>query len=606
MCGIAGYFGSKNLSKKNIKSCLKLMVNRGPDAQNYRFHSEKKENLYFLHTRLSIIDLHSRSNQPFETNKTILIFNGEIYNYLELKKQIKKFYKFKTNSDTEIISAFYEVYGEKCFKFFEGMWSIAIYDKLKKKLVLSRDRFGEKPLYFFKNKDGIYFASEIKVIKRLSSVKFETNLQKIKKFLQFGYKSIFKDNETFFKKIFSFEPSHYYIIKNNKFKKKRYFKISTANKKNKLKNIIQHSKKLFENSLSKCLRSDVPVALCLSGGIDSSMLAAYSKKILNKPLECFSLIDTKDKRYDERDNIQLLEKKLKLRVNYINIKNKFSFSRLKKQIRFQDAPVFTISHYIQNFLSEKIAKKKYKVALSGIAADEIFSGYYDHQLMYLSEVRKDKKLFQDHYKSWKQDILPNIRNKYLKDPHLFIKNKNERGYVYDHNRELKKFFVRPLKNTFKEKKFSSSLLKNRMINEIYHETIPVMTHSEDLNFMQYSIENRSPYLYPNLVSDCFKIDRSHIMQKGYTKYILREIGKNLLPEQLRLDKRKRGFNASINSLVNLNSKQFVNFIKKKSKLDKILNKKLIINMLKTKKEQNYLSKFIFSYISVKLFLDINK
>ena len=606
MCGIAGYFGKKKISRRTLKNSLKLMTNRGPDFQNYHISNVKKKNLYLLHSRLSIIDLHARSNQPFETKKSILIFNGEIYNYLELKKKISKLYKFKTNSDTEIISSYYEIYGEKCFSYFEGMWSIAIYDKFKEKLIFSRDRFGEKPLYYYKCADGIYFASEIKVIKKLSSIKFETNLKKIQKFLQFGYKSIFKDNETFFNKIFNFESSSYYILKNNKLTKKSYFKVSINNNSGKIKEIINKSKKIYENALSNCLRSDVPIALCLSGGIDSSLLAAYSKKILRKPLECFSLIDSKDKRYDERDNIKLLQKKHNLKVNYIDIKNKFSFSRLKKQIIFQDCPVFTISYYIQNFLSELIAKKKYKVVLSGIGADEIFSGYYDHQLMYLYEVRKDKKLFQDHYKSWKKDILPNIRNKYFTDSHLFIRNQNERNYIYDHNTEIKKFFWKPFKNNFTEKKFTSSLLKNRMMNELYFENVPALTHSEDLNFMQYSIENRSPYLYPSLVSHCFKIKTSHLMQNGYTKYILREIGKNLVPDKLRLDKIKKGFNASIHSLINLNSKKFENFVKKKSKLDKIIDKSLILNMVKNKNNQNYLSKFIFSYISVKVFLDINK
>ena len=146
--------------------------------------------------------------------------------------------------------------------------------------------------------------------------------------------------------------------------------------------------------------------------------------------------------------------------------------------------------------------------------------------MYFQEVFKNKILFRKHYKSWQKDVLPNIRNEYFRDHLLFIKNKNKRSYIYDHNKELRKFFYKPEKNNFSEKKYSRSLLKNRMINEIYSETVPVLTHSEDLNFMQYSIENRSPYLYPSIVNNCFKISRSLIMQNGYTKYFLREIGKN--------------------------------------------------------------------------------
>ena len=605
MCGVAGYFGKKTLSKATLNATLKLMLNRGPDFQDYITKKIKDNNLYFLHSRLSIIDLDKRSNQPFETDKSILIFNGEIYNYLELRKNISKKYKFKTNSDTEVIIAYYEIYGKKCFSFFEGMWSIVIFDKLKKNLTFSRDRFGEKPLYFYEVNGGIYFASEIKAIKKLSQENFEPNMNKIKKFLQFGYKSIFKNNETFFKKIFSFEASNYYTFKDKKLKKKNYYKINTKDYKFRIDKIIRNNKKIFSETLKKCHRSDVPIALCLSGGIDSSVIAAFSKKKLNKPLECFSLIDTKDKRYDESENIRLLQKKLKLKVNYINVNNKFSFSRLKKQILFNDAPVFTISYYIQNFLSEKMSEKNYKVALSGTAADEIYAGYYDHQLMYLSEVNKDRNLYQKHYKSWKKDILPNIRNKYFRDPNLFVKNKSDRSYIYDHNKELRKFFIKPLRNRFIEKKFSNSLLKNRMINEIFYETVPAITHLEDLNFMQYSIENRSPFLNHKLVDDCFKIKRSYIMQNGYTKYFLREIGKGIVPDQIRLDKRKRGFNSSIYSLLNVNSKNFINFIKKKSLLDKIIDKRLLLKEILRKNNENHMSKFIFSYLSVKTFLELN-
>jgi len=215
-------------------------------------------------------------------------------------------------------------------------------------------------------------------------------------------------------------------------------------------------------------------------------------------------------------------------------------------------------------------------------------------------------LYQEHLQSWKKNILPNIRNKYLKNPNLFIENKNERKYIYDHHKELNFFFIKPLKYRFKEKKFCSSLLKNRMINEIYYETVPVLTHSEDLNFMQYSVENRSPYLYPSCVTDSFKIKRKYLMKKGFTKYILREISKGLLPDKIRLDMRKKGFNASFHTLVNVHSKEFIKFIKKKSKLDKIIYKNKILNEIKNKNNENYISKFLFSYVSVKIFLELNK
>ena len=277
MCGIAGYFGRKKISNYTIRSCLKLMRNRGPDSQNF-YKSEKGKNIYLLHSRLSIIDLNDRSNQPFQNQDLVLIFNGEIYNYKELRKKIKKRYKFITQSDTEIIIAYFKIFGIKCFDFFEGMWSIAIFNKKTNEIVLSRDRFGEKPLYIFETKHGIFFGSEIKYIKILSKLKFDINLEKINDYLQFGYKSVFKNNQSFFKNIYSLNQGTYLKSNLNKTIQNNYWSISKKKlNKAKLSKLIEAHKIKFFESLKIRLRSDVPIALCLSGGIDSATLAGVSK-----------------------------------------------------------------------------------------------------------------------------------------------------------------------------------------------------------------------------------------------------------------------------------------------------------------------------------------
>ncbi len=606
MCGIAGYFGSDKINQTKLKSCLKLMKNRGPDSQNI-YKNENKNNLYLLHSRLSIIDLNNRSNQPFSSKDLVLIFNGEIYNYVELKKKISHKFKFKTQSDTEVIVAYYELYGEKCFDFFEGMWSLAIFDKKKKEIILSRDRFGEKPLYIFQDKKGIYFGSEIKYIKLLTNLKFKVNYSKIQSYLQFGYKSIFKDNSSFFKNIYCLNQGSYLKYNLSKTIKKTYWNFNNKKLLNiNIKRLIKIYKKKYEESLKIRLRADVPMALCLSGGIDSATLAGVSKLKLNRNFETFSIIDNKDERYDESKSIKKILKKLKIKSNFIKIKNSLNFKRLKNQISYHDSPVFTITNYLQNFLAEAISKKRFKVAITGTGADEIFTGYYDHQLMYLYEVKKNKKLFKIHMNSWKKNVFPIIRNKYFRDPYLFYKNKNERSYIYDHNKELKKFFKKPKKNNFTEIKYINSLLKNRMLNETFAENVPATTHSEDLNFMQYSVENRSPYLSRSLFELSYKTPTKYLMHNGYTKYLLRKIGSPYVPKEVIMDKQKKGFNASINSLINLKSNKFLNFVNKKSDIYKILNKKKIINEIQKGNNENYFSKFIFSFISVKIFLDLNK
>ena len=182
MCGISGYIGNQKIEDSILKKTLSLMKNRGPDSQNTYKINFKKTNVYLLHSRLSIIDLTEYANQPFSSFDKTLIFNGEIYNYLELKKKLlKKGYKFKTKSDTEVLLAAFNEYGEKVFEYLNGMWAFAIWDHKKKLLYLSRDIFGEKPLYILKTTHGIYFASEVKFIRALlnSSLEIDKNYIKL-------------------------------------------------------------------------------------------------------------------------------------------------------------------------------------------------------------------------------------------------------------------------------------------------------------------------------------------------------------------------------------------------------------------------------------------
>ncbi len=213
MCGIAGYSGKKKISKDLIINTLNLMKKRGPDSQNFFFKKNKSNFTFLLHSRLSIIDIDNRSNQPFSKYGHTIVFNGEIYNFLELKRKIEKNTSFQTSSDTEIILEYYNLFGEKCVNYFEGMWSFVIYDGHKKTMFVSRDRFGEKPLYTHFDNSGFYFASEIKFIKALKDTDLEINYELVNNFLGNGYKCLFKKNTTFFKNIFRLNNSTSLIIK---------------------------------------------------------------------------------------------------------------------------------------------------------------------------------------------------------------------------------------------------------------------------------------------------------------------------------------------------------------------------------------------------------
>ncbi len=207
MCGISGYLTYKNKVKDySVRNTLNLMKRRGPDNQSHFISKINNKEIGLLHSRLNIIDLNTRSNQPFYYDDLVLVFNGEIYNFIEIRKTlIKKNYKFKTTSDTEVLIKSYLEWGEKCVDYFIGMWAFAIWDGKKKKLFISRDNFGEKPLYYTANHNGFYFGSEIKFIKTLSDLSLKVNKDKINHYLFYGYKSMYKNKSTFYKNIYLLE-----------------------------------------------------------------------------------------------------------------------------------------------------------------------------------------------------------------------------------------------------------------------------------------------------------------------------------------------------------------------------------------------------------------
>lgn len=610
MCGILAYISCKEVNNNQKLRIKNLMECRGPDDQSYKRFNFGKKKLHLFHSRLSIQDLNKRSNQPYMFKDLVLIFNGEIYNFKELKLKLNS--KFKTLSDTEVILHYYNLYGEKCFTFFEGMWSIVIYDMKKKKIILSRDRFGEKPLLFYKKNDEIIVASQTSYINEILDTNSRFNYKKINSFLHYGYKSLFKDNETFIKDINHVEKASIITIKNNfNISKKKYWilKLNNEIKKLDIKEHILNSKDLLIKAIGHRLVSDVPIALNLSGGIDSGAICSIASKIYGKKLESFSIVDS-DKRYDESDLIKETAKDCGIKTNFIKLNKSINFfDLLKKSIDFNDYPVFTITNLIQNYLSSFVKKRNFKVTLSGSGADEIYGGYYDHYLMVFKELHdlKSSKL-KKYKKIWQENIQSNLRNKFFKNQNLFKHNPNFRGYIYDNFINNKKHCLSKLKYNFKEQKYFKNLLKNRMANELFHETVPMFMHSEDLNSMQYSIENRSPFLDTKLTEYLFNINGSDLLNESTNKFILRASLKGILNEKVLNKRMKSGFNASILSIFNFDDSELLQFINKESEIYNFIDKskiKILINDKKLLKDNGY-SKFMFSFISLKYFLDKNR
>ena len=613
MCGIAGYFGNKNLDSNTIQKTLSTLLRRGPDDQNYKkYEINDSKNLYFFHTRLSIIDLDSRSNQPLEDSLFSIIFNGELYNYLEIKKDLEsKGIKFSTLSDTEVILKGYQIYGKDLFNIMEGMWALAIYDKKKKEIVISRDRFSEKPLYYYITKEGLYFSSDVKAIKTLSKDSFAFNNRRLLSGLICGYKSYYKKpEETFFEKIKNLPGGHFTVIDSLfNFSVKKYYSVNTkANLDLKEDEIIFNTKKLFFNAIRIRLRSDVPSAFCLSGGLDSSSLVSIAAKKFNFKINSFSLIDNNDERYNEKKNIDLVVNDVEANHHEIKLEKKSNnLDYLTNLIEYKSAPLSTITSYLHSYLQKEISNKGFKVSFSGTAADEIFTGYYDHHLQYLHDVN-NTKYFDSSLKNFNKYIKPIIRNKFFQNENLYIHNSNFRKHIFDNFYEFSELINQNLKDEFEfdfqEEKFCENLSLNRRLNELFHENTPIILNEEDSNSMYYSIENRSPFLDSKLIDFMNSVETRHLIKDGYSKNILREVSKDYLIDTVRLDREKKGFNSSVQSIFNFEDKDFYETIlNKNNKVYDFIDNSKLRKILQKDISKNHYSKFLFSLINLNIFFE---
>jgi len=606
MCGIAGYIGRNRIDEGRIATTMNRMINRGPDHQAFRVFQEQDRFVYLLHSRLSIIDLDPRAHQPLTIGDTTVIFNGEIYNYLEIRAELeKKGVVFQTTSDTEVLLQCYREYGEECVDHFEGMWAFAIYDRAANKLFLSRDRFAEKPLYFMKTPEGFFFASEIKFISAMSGKSLTINKSHIFRYLVNGYKSLYKTSDTYFQEIGEIPyGTNVTIGKDLQPRNYRYWQPRFEPREMSLEEAVAGSRHWLTESMRIRLRADVPLAFCLSGGVDSASLASLAAKTFGYQVAAFSIVD-RDERYNEYDNIMATVKDLDCPHTIIEIGEEGFFNRLRSLIAYHDSPLATISYYVHAFLSEAISRAGFKVAVSGTAADELFTGYYDHFNLHLYEMRQNPA-FTAYLDDWQRHIAPIVRNPLMQNPKMYFDQPGIRAHIYLNRDDFAATLKEEFLEDFFEESYSESLLRNRMLNELFHESIPVILHEDDLNSMYYSIENRSPFLDSRLFSFAYSIPARHLIHDGYGKYVLREAMRGILNEQVRTDRRKVGFNASINSLVDFTKKEVREYLLDDGPIYDDLRKDRIEKMMSIHPMPNSVSKFMFNFINAKMFLEMSE
>lgn len=606
MCGIAGYFGAEILPPERVASCLNLMSRRGPDHRNFRQWSNPAgRNLYLLHSRLSIIDLDPRANQPMQFGNKWIVQNGELYNYLERRDELTRSgVALTTQSDTEVMLASIDHLGWSVLDRCEGMWAFALYDQHDGSLTLCRDRFGEKPLYLHRDACGLYFGSEIKFIAALLGKRLEIDINHLKRYLTSGYKSLYKTPRSFFKGVTELEAGTFLKLDEMGDEAAHRYWTPRCSPKEEMSfaDAVQGTRQRLIRSMEIRLRADVPLAFCMSGGVDSVALISIAKRMFNYDVHGFTIVNT-DSRYEESEMVDIAVSELGLRHTTVPVTTSDFLPRLRELVRYHDAPVYTISYYAHWLLMREIAASGYRISVSGSAADELFSGYYDHHLAYLHDIRSDRALHDQALKNWQNHIFPIVRNRHLRNPDLFINNPDFREHLYDEAEELRGFLHKDWREPFTEEQYAGDLLRKRMLNELFHESVPVILHEDDLNAMYYSIENRSPYLDRGLFEYCNTIPTRHLIRDGRAKAVLREALRGIAPDAIMDNRRKVGFNAPIFDFLDTKDNQTREQLLGDSPIFDIVRRERIEELIAQDDLPNSHSKFLFNFICAKMFLE---
>ncbi|MEQ9170471.1 MAG: asparagine synthase (glutamine-hydrolyzing) [Rhodospirillales bacterium] len=609
MCGIAGTIGNRVPSPEHAAAALRSMARRGPDAQGAIDLPLGKARASLFHTRLSIIDLDPRANQPFEQGDFAISYNGEIYNYLELKSELEALgERFQTSSDTEVLLAAWRRWGPACLDKLEGMWAFALIDRRAGTLTLCRDRFGEKPLYLWPQDGMLYFASEVKTLTALAGRRPAVNQSQVLRYLTNGFRSLYSQGDTFFDGVFELPPSTYLTLDSAALKVPEfYWQLRHIPRPMSAEQAVEGARARLFDSVRLRLRADVPLAFCLSGGVDSCTLAAIATKQLDHDIHCFSIID-QDERYDESRNIDLMVEALGCRHTAIHTSTEGFFARMDDLVAYHDSPVATISYYVHSFLSEAIHEAGYKVSISGTAADELYTGYYDHYSMWLAQMWKRAQIdptvdFDALLSDWNGSFGQYVQNPLLQDPMTFVKSPDCREHILLDQDVFESLLAVDFHEDFAETEFTSELLRNRMMNELFAEVVPVILHEDDGNSMRYSVENRSPYLDRHLAEFLYSVPSEYLIGDGFAKLLLRRSGEGLVPDAVRMDKRKRGFNASINSLVDRHDPATRERLLDDGPIFDLVDRDKFARFLDQDMTTNSFSKFLFSFISARIFLD---
>ena len=553
MCGITGkiYFDRNHkVELAELKRMTNSIIHRGPDDEGHYING----NVGLGFRRLSIIDLKTGHQPLSNSDSSIWItFNGEIYNFKELKADLeKRGYRFKTNTDTEVIVNLYEEYGENCLSYLRGMFAFVIWDDRKKQLFGARDRFGIKPFYYYLDAEKFVWGSEIKAINASNGIKKEIDIRALDSYFAYGY--ITGNNQSIYNSIKKLEPAHYFIIKpfeSNNIKIQKYWDIAFEPDYSKTEDQwVDEIVNTLSESIKMRLISDVPLGAFLSGGIDSSSVVALMSEVSNDPVKTFS-IGFKEEKYNELQYARLIAKRYKTEHHEMIVQPE-SIELLPKLIKAYDEP-FADSSAIPTYYVSKFAREYVTVVLSGDGGDELFAGYDAFPKMMQLNKNPINNAFTNKF------VFKNI-NKIIPDylygkgySYYLSKDKDNIGAFFCmwKDYERKKLYndetITSLNDYMAENK-KLLLLKNSdsdflsRMQELHIKTYLVddILTKVDRASMMNSLETRVPLLDHKFAELTFRIPSDLKLKGNNKKYILKKALASFLPDEV-INHRKQGF-----------------------------------------------------------------
>ena len=609
MCGIVGSASTtKKIDKEWLRSASKALYHRGPDdhgkwiSDNYR--------VGLAHRRLSIIDVTKNASQPFvnHTNDAVIIFNGEIYNYLELRSELKETgYIFKSNSDTEVLLNSYHKWGYNCLKKINGIFSFVIYDIIKKKIFAARDICGQKPFYYTFTNDTLYFASEIKSLIINKNIGSNISLDSVDFYLATGHTS---SSNSIFKNVNKLKPSQAlsFDLFSGELKTWTYWEppnLSNLENKSTEIELIEKLESTIEAAVVSQLRSDVPLGLCLSGGLDSSLITAIAAKHVPK-ISTFTAIFPGYNAYDESKFARIIANEYSTSHNEINL-NYPSPDVLSNLTDYYDEPLADSSSIATFLLFEELSKFC-KVALGGDGSDELFGGY-SHHLPHKYKLSKyiPSKISKNLYNKLLKYFPIGLKGRNL-SYNLFCQESNlipSYPYIFDFITRSQLLSNHINYQAISDNSFcypieigseiTSSSMKNDFLNYL-SEDILVKT---DRASMGNSLEIRSPFLDKPLIEFSFKYINPTLKASNNTnKVLLKKLASKILPSSLKIE-RKQGFSVPLSSW--LKTGPFRDFIYEVL-MDRncFFNKKAIREILKNQDKGFSNSERIYSLVMFEL------